>query len=360
MKRHELDPLNMSLLKSLDEFARSNGLSITDIAAREGLLDAARDSLEQHVVHEARIHGFRVESMFAHVAAAMGETILVSEEDAGALFDETGTLKRPDFRVITRDGEQMLVEVKNFHPKGSPTKPYRRIKGNYLASLKRYAQINDVPLRIAIYWSRWNLWSLLDAKRLDESQQTVTITMEDAFLHNELYLLGDRMIGTLPPLSFRLYADKAKPRGISPDGEAGFTVAKACICCDDTDVDDAEERRIAWYLMLNGTWNEIEQIAEINDGLVDYVEMRVSPSDPPEEESDDQPFRSLGYLSQMVTSQYLRSTSDDGDITSLSPKTHPDRFRLRISQEYKGSALKLWQFTMLPKDADLSAIKNAT
>lgn len=355
MKRHVYDPLNFSLLRSLDEFSRANGLSIMDVAAREGLIDSFRSSLQEHVSHEARIHGIRVESMFAHVVAAMGDVIMISEEDAGTLIDESGDLKRPDFRMITREGDQMLVEAKNFFQKTSPTKPYV-IKGKYLASLKRYAELNNVPLRLAIYWARWNMWALLDAARLDESQKSIIITMSDAFLQNEMYLLGDRMIGTLPPLSLRLYADKTKPRRVEPNGEVEFTISKMCPCSSGVDIDDTDERRIAWFLMLNGRWREIEQIAEINEGLVDYVEMRVSPEDPPDEESNQLPFRSLGYLSQMITSQYLRSTSDGVDITSLSPNDQPDQFGLLIPDHYKGSALKLWQFTMLPKDADYSAI----
>lgn len=359
MKRHVQDPLNFSLLRSLDEFARSNGISFKDVVARDGLIDSFRSSIQDHVSHEARIHGIRVESMFAHVVAAMGEAVLISEEDAGALFDDAGILKRPDFRIITREHDQMLVEVKNFHQKHSPTKPYR-ITGEYLAKLKRYAQLNAAPLRIAIYWSRWNMRALLDAARLDESQKSITISMSDAFLHNEMYLLGDCMIGTLPPLSIRLYADKAKPRRVKRDGQVGFTISKVCPCCNGVDIDDKEERRIAWYLMLNGNWHEFEQIAEINDGLVDYVEMRVSPQDPPDEEAHELPFRSLGYLSQMITSQYLHSTSDGDDITHLSPNAQPDQFGLFIPHDYKGSALKLWRFTILPKHADYSAIKNAT
>lgn len=358
MKRHPLDPLNFSLLRPLDEFARSHGLSITDLAAREGLLASFRTSLEQHVSHEARLHGIRVESMFAYVVAAMGACDLISEEDAGTLFDDTGDLKRPDFRIITRDREHMLVEVKNFH-QNSPRKPYR-ITGKYLASLKRYAQLNNVPLRIAIYWSRWNMWSLLDAARLDESKKNIDISMSDAFLHNEMYLLGDCMIGTLPPLSLRLYADTTKPRSVNSQGQTGFTVSKACLCCDGNDIDDPTERRIAWFLIRNGNWHEIEQVAEIKNRLVDYVEMRVSPQDPPDGESSEQRFRSVGFMSQMITSQYLRPTSNGNNIATLAPKKQPDHFGLLIPKDYEGLALKLWRFTMLPKHVDYATIKVAT
>lgn len=356
MKRHPQDPLNFSLLRSLDEFAKKNGLSIQDVAAQEGLIESFRTSLQTHVSHAARIHGFRVESMFAHVVAAMGEVVQISEEDAGAFFDESGNLKRPDFRIITRAREQMLVEVKSFYQKSSPKKPYS-ITGEYLASLKRYAALNNVPLRIAIYWSRWNLWSLIDAARLDESQKSIEITMSDAFLQNEMCLLGDRMISTLPPLSLRLYADKEKPRQVSSTGETGITIQKAGLCCNGVDIEDKEEQRIAWYLILNGNWRKVEEIAEVNDGMVDYLEMRVSPDEPPDEDTDGQPFRSLGFMSQMITSQYLRSTSDEGKVTNLSPDVQPDQFGVAIPSNYEGSVLKLWRFVIHPKHADRQALR---
>jgi hypothetical protein len=151
MKRHSPDPLHFSLLKSLDEFACASGKSISDAASRDQLFERLRALLHQHVNHEARLYGFRAESMFAHVAAAMGSCQLISEEDSGIFFDTTGDLKRPDFRIITLDSAQMFVEVKNFHQKHDALKPFR-MDGRYLASLKRYASINTIPLRLAIYY----------------------------------------------------------------------------------------------------------------------------------------------------------------------------------------------------------------
>jgi hypothetical protein len=158
MKRHPVDPRNFSLLKSLDQFARSKGLSISDTAAHDELLDTIRSSLQEHVNHKSRLHGFRAESMFAHVAAAMGFCQFISEEDSGAFFDISGELQRPDYRIVTLESERMLVEVKNFY-QNRPTKPLS-MKGEYLRSLKRYAAINSIPLRLAIYWARWGMWTL--------------------------------------------------------------------------------------------------------------------------------------------------------------------------------------------------------
>ncbi|MEM8672050.1 MAG: hypothetical protein AAGG48_31325 [Planctomycetota bacterium] len=159
--------------------------------------------------------------MFAYVAAAMGACELISEEDAGSLFDDSGELIRPDFRIVTRDALSLLVEVKNFHK--APFKTFT-MKGKYLQSLKRYPRLNKVPLHLAIYWSRWNLWTHLDTDRLDETQETIAIELLDAVKNNDMRLLGDCMIGTVSPLSFRLYARQDIPQTFDEDGVASFYV----------------------------------------------------------------------------------------------------------------------------------------
>ena len=358
MKRHPEDRDQFSLLKSLDDFARKKGLSITDPATRDQLVEVLGTSIQDNVDKASRLHGLHAQSMFAYMAAAMGACQLIGEEDSGALFDRDGDLQRPDFRIITRDGMQMLVEVKNFHPKNPVDK--LRLNGGYLRSLKRYAELNTVPLKLAVYWSRWNIWTLLDTKRLDSTQETVSIDMPEAYMHNELHQLGDCMIGTEPPLSFRLYADRGKPRNVASDGMAGFTIARACLCAAGRDIVDPVERRIGWFLLQNGNWHETEEHAEINDDLVDFFELRFLPTPPPDDAPEDpELFRSIGFLSQMISSQYIRSTSRSGKLATLSPKKGPAEFGIVIPDDYRGEALKLWRFTMLPKHADVSGIETA-
>jgi hypothetical protein len=179
--------------------------------------------------------------------------------------------------------------------------------------------------------------------------------MSDAFLHNEMYLLGDCMIGTLPPLSFRLYADKNKPRIANPDGESGFTVAKACLCSAGKDIDDPTEFRIALFLLMFGKWRETEEYAHIISGLVEYFETRFLPREPSDEDRHEMPFRPIGDMSQMITSQYLYSTNEGSKIKNLTPNKQPSEFGVLIPSNYKGKSLKLWRFTLLPKHVEQPA-----
>lgn len=350
MKRQASDRLNFSSLKSLDEFVRLKGSSIGDIGTQDQWFQDLRKSLQVHLNHEARLHGLRIESVFAHVVAAMGHCTLISEEDSGTYFSSEECLQRPDFRIVTNDSRKMLVEVKNYHP-ASPMRDYS-IQGDYLASLKRYAEVCGIPLWIAIYWSKWNIWTLLDSTRLDATQKVVKIKMTEAFLHNEMHLLGDAMIGTEPPLSFRLYADQNKPRTVQYGAETGFTIKKVCLCSNNREIDDPIERQIAWFLIWNGKWVSSEYIPEIQDGLVNFVELQFQPSDVEDQPIEEIGFRIVGHLSQMVTSECLRSTSGDGSIRSISPSLQVENLGVHIPRDYKGKALPLWRFVTLPIHAN--------
>ena len=145
----------------LDDFAQSEGMSIQDEMVLEKFVQRLSEAVQKHRDNPIRVYGFRVESMFAHIAAALGRCQIITEEDSGAFFSCEEELRRPDFRLITTEGEQLLIEVKNFHQK-DPMQPFI-IKSTYLLTLKKYADAFNIPLKIAVFWSIWKLWTLVDA-----------------------------------------------------------------------------------------------------------------------------------------------------------------------------------------------------
>jgi hypothetical protein len=60
---------------------------------------------------------------------------------------------------VLEDGRQVLIEAKNFHQGDAPTKSFR-MKSSYLDGLTAYAKLMRCDLYVALYWSRWNLWSV--------------------------------------------------------------------------------------------------------------------------------------------------------------------------------------------------------
>lgn len=115
MKRHFPDEEYFTLLKMLDGFAQSEGMSIKDELILSKFIDKLSAAIQRHRDNPTRVFGFRVESMFAHIAAALGKCQIISEEDSGALFSIEEDIRRPDFKIITIDHQEFFFEVNNFH-----------------------------------------------------------------------------------------------------------------------------------------------------------------------------------------------------------------------------------------------------
>jgi len=289
--------------------------------------------------------------MFAHVIAELGKCELIIEEDSGVFYSAHEDLHRPDFRIHLRGGDQLLVEVKNFH-KTAPFAPYR-IKPSYMTSLQRYADILGLPLYFAVYWSRWNLWTLTRSDMFDSEDGKHQISMGDAMKRNEMAMLGDCSIGTVPPLSVRLFSAPGFPRPLEKEGQLPFKVGRACLCAGDQEITDPVEQKIAWFLMLYGNWNEIERPAHMVDGRIDYLDIGVSP----EHHQEKQGFCIIGYMSQMLSTRYKQFTADPHGVRRLTPNSQPTQMSGFIPEGYKGKELPIWHFTLLPNYEDIDGAK---
>lgn len=347
MKRHLSDQKYFKTLRMLDDFAQSEGMSIQDEMVLDKFIRHLSEAVQKHRDNPIRVYGFRVESMFAHIAAALGKSHIITEEDSGAFFSSEEDIRRPDFRLITADGEQLLIEVKNFHQK-DPMEPFI-IKSTYLLTLKKYADAFNLPLKIAIYWSVWKLWTLIDTAHFSSQNSDHIITMLEAMKRNEMNLLGDHMVGTVPPLSLRLYTDTNKPRSLDKNGKVHFTIGSVAFYAGGQEITDEFEKKLVWFFMLHGKWEKIEQPAEIKNGLLEYTEFSVSP----EQYDKKQGFAMLGFLSELISSNYKFLTSPEGEISQLIPKQQPDQLSVLIPYNYKGKVLKLWRFHVQPNYEDL-------
>ncbi|MBW2194816.1 MAG: hypothetical protein JRF37_04395, partial [Deltaproteobacteria bacterium] len=241
-----------------------------------------------------------------------------------------------------------LIEVKNFHQK-DPMEPFT-IKATYLSTLKKYADAFKVPLKMAIFWSVWKLWTLVDSSHFIGDNSEYIITLPEAMKTNEMILLGDHMVGTVPPLSLRLYTDPNKPRSLKKNGQVHFTIGRVAFYASGKEITDEFEKELAWFFMLHGKWNEVDQPAEIKNGLLEYTEFSVSP----EQYDKKQGFAMLGFLSELITSNYNFLTSPQGEILQLTPKQQPDKLNIFIPHDYKGEALRLWRFHLKPNFEDLT------
>jgi hypothetical protein len=131
---------------------------------------------------------------------------------------------------------------------------------------------------------------------------------------------------------------------VDTDGQALFTIRQIKMACDGNLIENDIEQRIAFYLMRYGSWGSDGIPAEVVDGKLKSFQFSFGP--PEEEKLDDQPFRSVGTLSSMVSSAFQELTVEDNGVVSMDVGYDPSFFHLQIPEKYKGGSLPLWQFVL--------------
>lgn len=97
--------------------------------------------------------------------------------------------------------------------------------------------------------------------------------------------------------------------------------------------------------MLYGRWNVDEAEAEIADNQLVAIRYAAEPEEP----HPGQGFEFLGSMSEMISRNFLALTSsDEGSVERFSPKSESISLSLMIPEDYKGTALPLWRFTLQP------------
>ena len=351
MKPKPRDPGKAELLDLFEHFAQKHGLPIDDPATAMKVAQVIAGEFTTHRSNPIVLHGQRVQKMFAFVAASLHGCAAIKEEDAGLLFVPNAQLQRPDYRLTLKHGDEWLVEVKNHHKPMVAKRDGKLVlvaeysfTRDYLESLVGYAQLARRPLKIAIYWSHLTQWTLTPVEKLSLRGQHYVITWLAAYKSNEMGALGDRDIGTVPPLIFRLTVDATKPRSLDDQGNATFIVENAILLCGDQQITDDLEKKLAFYFMLYGKWQSTEPMAVIHNGQFTSVDLIVQPSEPVEH----QPFQMIGHLSTMIATRYDDLTVRDGVITRLLPDVDPASLGVMIPQDYKGKVLKLWIMHQIP------------
>jgi hypothetical protein len=341
MKRIPRDPEKFEVIDLFDAIGKKHNFKLHDKDSERDFLESIKTSLGRHK-SPIILHGRRVEAMFGYVAASLGRSTVVKREDSGEVFLESTDVKVPDYRVVTKEGDQFLVEVKNCH-KSDPFSKYS-IKSTYLEGLKSYARLLNIDLKLAIYWSRWNKWVLISPSDLECDDSACVTSFIDSYKQNKMTILGDITIGTTPPLVFQLLTDPRKPRHINANGKVGFTIGRIELVCAGKRITEEKEQNIAFYLMLFGDWPTNEPKALIENRELLGIEYMAEPI----ERTSGQGFEIVGAISGMISRHYNELTAPSGQIERLAPKVEPGMLGISIPDDYKGQQLPLWRFTQQP------------
>jgi hypothetical protein len=341
MKRLPRDPIRFDVINAFAEFGRGEKISLRTPAAADSFVERARISIDRSLSNDAFLQGLRTELMFESLVASLGAVEILKTEDSGEICVSDETLRVPDFRLVLADGSQMLVEVKNFYQKQDPRRCYG-LDAQYLQGLVRYSKMMNCKLLLAIYWAKWNIWTLVPPEAFKNQNEKPTLDMLEAVKSSHMASVGDYSIATRFPLSLLMYADTSKPRFVEPDGTGTFTIANVEVYCAGELIVDPVERRIATNLMFYGKWvYEIEP--RIVENEIVAVEHRWVP-----EVDHAQGFEIVGSLSEMFSTFYKFATQDEGQMGKLRLDITPGSWGSLIPEGHKGQTLPLWRFTLRP------------
>lgn len=332
------------LLASAASFARNKRIALNDPALVDRFLADARPQLAKALADKNLIHGSRTERLFETTVLTLGRYRMLKIEDIGRVHS-AAKLRAPDFRVVLEDGTQWLVEVKNVRCK-EPLKQRTSMTAAYLGSLRSYADMVGAPLKIALYWSLWNIWTIISPEPFLRPNGGLRISMTDAITANEFGKLGETMIATRPPIRLVLDPDISKPRLLGPGDEAKFTVGAARLFSGDTELTDRRDLKLAEVLFLYGDWLVAGPFARMEGGELAGVEYVAEP----QELTEDQDFQGIGWASRIFSRFYATRTIDGDQVIQLHGEAAPDWFEPLGSWDFKTSNLPLLLGHIQPND----------
>lgn len=324
------------------------GTTVKSEVRQAAFFDQLRSGLATSLESESRLHGWRVQEMFAGMIVSLGRFQLLSFEDEGDCFysGDEDSIRVPDFRLVTEEGEQLLVEVKNVPPR-EHLEYTMRLRD--LEALERYAALTNARLLVAHYWAAANLWTLVDAASAERTKERATFRLTTAMKVNELGTLGDRWIGTTPPLTFSLtVADMGDEANPAEADEFLVRIEGAEVYCGGRRIEDQLEQNIAWRLMLSGDWRLTQSAQLASDGKLERIENVFAPETP----TEGQEFEIVGTLSSMHAKLYTLATmTEGGEFLALRQEADPEELAELIPPNYwekPDRVLRLWQFDLQP------------
>ncbi len=341
MKKLIRNPDKFDVLELFSAMSTSNGYKINDLDSVDDFINDVRLSIKESVANDRTKFGKRIESLFAYVIGALGNVKLLKQEDAGNIYYLDDKILAPDYKAILKNNSQLLIEVKNFY--SSDIKKEFKLEENYYLKLQRYSEVNDIPLKFAIYFSIRNQWVLLPITAFKKTKKTFSVDFATAYAKSEMFLFGERTIGTIPNLELHMLTDKCEAKIINTSGIIDFTIREIKLFCNDKEIDNITEQKIAFDLIRYGEWKEKSFEALMYNKKFLGVKLIYAPI-----ELSEQEFEIVGTLSGMISNKFKELTIKNGEVEALDLDINPHSFEIFIPDNYYSESLPLWQFIISP------------
>ena len=231
------------LLAKFGKFGLERKLALTEAETRAAFGLYVAEAVDHALADPALLNGQRAEAMFEAMLTSLGDFRLVKPEDDGRIASNE-PLRVPDVRIVLTSGVQRLVEVENIYI-ADPSRQRRKVMTReYRQQLKAYSSETAADLKLAIFWARWSIWTLVARERLADASGDVVVDMAAAQA-NELDAIGDRAIGTRPPLRLWMSMDPDRTRSIGEDSQVMVVIGRVAIYCGQDEITDPTEQQIA-------------------------------------------------------------------------------------------------------------------
>ena len=335
MKKNSRDPEKFDTFELFSSLSLKHHYSVNDPLALNDFISRIKKSLEGTVKNKTLAYGKRTEALFAYVVGALGEVEFIKQEDSGELFFSGEEIQAPDYRLILKNQEKILVEVKNCHNK-SPDQKFK-LKKDYLAKLKRYADINGLPLRIAIYFSEWKMWCLVPLQVFKEKDDSYLIDYKTAGIHSQMNMLGDAFIFMHKNnIELHLYSEDLRTViAIGKlEGKITWDIERFRIFSNGVEITNEKEKIVSYYLLTHGKWKStlMEEMVEndVTSGLkITYL-------------SNFGEVNNCGPYSRIISSVFNQFTTDKaGDISNLGLDIDPVLFSIFAPKDYESEILPI-------------------
>lgn len=322
---------------------------ITDPARVEATVAQFEAGLRDSLESPPRIRGWMSDQLFGLIAADLGGCQLVKQEDSGNLFYEEA-VKLPDWRLTLLSNENILVEVK---AEADDRPRVSRLRLAEVARLRRYAELNQCPLYIAVHWMATSMWTLVPIDDYVRSDDHFEIDLQTAFKRNHMCsLLNDRMLGLKPPLEFRLTMKEVPDEDgkVEHESQAPATTELSLVTtgvrlfAGGMEMVDKSESALVWFLLQHARWPREERIEDCGGGVWEMVFTMA-----PDESHTEQGFDVIGGLSELYTLMfYDGTTSLENETTGLSIDVEPGTLPRLVPTDLKSDRLPLWHLHINP------------
>ena len=344
MKRIKRNPERFEPLELFSALAQVHDYDLKNTEHEDDFIQRVRASLNASRQSPVMINGKRTENLFKHVCAALNHCLFLKHEDAGEMMSTDQELLAPDYRIMLRDRRQIFVEVKNFN--SDDIRESFRMTKAYSDKVENYGELQGIPVYYAIYIRLLRRWVLVSRSSMNEEEKEYSLTSVSAIAKNEMYLLGDLMIGTEPDLVFELLPDRTKEVSINEENFASFTIGAIKIYSNNREVTNTFEMNTAFYLMRFGEWDCSEPTAIMDNGELESIRFTFSPQD--YENYHKQGFDFIGTLSSMVSEAFNEQTVYDSQVKSLDTIQSARLFTINIPSDYQGEVLSLVRVSPRP------------